>query len=177
MYFYTAHRRLSKTTGGDFIQVVEWLGFHQIDELVSADTLICPNLVIELTNEDWNHNVHADNRVFWFYDLLYLAQRIHFDPAIHNILSLVKEPSEPVPVAASFELCGYDILDSDNSISVLTNCGGFPEIFSPAIVNRYALLNYRATADDIANRLRTTYADDDHCRDCRVWSVCRYTAC
>lgn len=173
MYFYTAHRRLTPASGEDFTGFVKWSGFDQIDEFVSSDSVICPNLVTELTREDWDYNVSEDNRVFWFRDHVYLRKRIDYNPTLHNILSLVKTPSEPITVEPGFEFCGYDILDSYDSISVLTDCGGFPDVFEPSIVNRYALLDSRLTADQIASTLRSTHPDCDHCRNCAVWSVAR----
>ncbi|WP_146460183.1 hypothetical protein [Rubripirellula tenax] len=80
----------------------------------------------------------------------------------------------PGVVADQFEFCGYDILDSYESLSVLTNCGGFPGVFDSSEVNRYALVDDRVRADDIAERLRDSNPDCPHCRHCSVWSVARY---
>ena len=173
MCFYTAHRRFDRSLGDEFTRFVDWTGFQQIDELVSADTVMCPNLVTELLEEDWRYNVHADNHVFWFRDYNYLAKRIDYDPRRHNILSIAEATSKPPVIPDGFHFCGYDILDSYDSISVLTDCGGFPGVFAPAVVNRYALLDDRKLADDIASKLRLTRPKCDHCRDCSVWSISR----
>jgi len=71
----------------------------------------------------------------------HLPERISFDPANHNILALTQRPACNVSPAESFQFCGYDIIDSDDSLSVLSNCGAFPDIFSPDDTNSLRLLD------------------------------------
>jgi hypothetical protein len=41
----------------------------------------------------------------------------------------------------NFTFIGYDLLDKDNTISALSNCGGFDETFSPLDLNEFGLLS------------------------------------
>jgi hypothetical protein len=175
MLTYAAHKRFGPSRGDDWVQYIEWSGLSHIRELVSTDTMLCPTVIDHLIDEDWKHNVHADNRVFRFTDPLYLKHRIDYDPLQHNILGIVEQPSRCESVDGNFEICGYDILDSYESISVLTNCGGFPDIFAPSEINDFGLLPDLEIANGIAARIRSTHPEDSHCEDCRVWMISRYT--
>jgi len=174
MQFYAAHKRFDPSCGESWSKFVEWSGFRHITELVSTDIMLCPSLINELIDEDWQYNIHADNRVYFFHDWEYLKQRINYDPTRHNFLSLVEPPDSSVVAPRGFEFCGYDILDSYDSISVLTNCGGFPSIFDVREVNQFGLLGDHSRALEIAANIRRLNPEESHCCDCRVWSLCRY---
>ena len=171
---FAAHERFGPSCGESWISYIQWSGFHHISELVSTDEMLCPSVLGELIDEDWHHNIHADFKTYFFRDFEYLKRRIDFDPARHNLLSIIERPDSSTRADGGFEFCGYDILDSYDSVSVLTNCGGFPEIFEASEVNRYGLLDDFSRALDIAAKLREAEAEDPHCADCRVWSLRRY---
>jgi hypothetical protein len=177
-WFFTARSRFSPETNPDgWKSYQDFSGFHHIDELVSADSILCSDLIDEILAEDWQHNVQADHRVTWFTDVDYLKQRIHFDSQRQNILALFERPETPMSsVPTDFEPCGFDILDSYDSISVLTNCGPFRGIFAASEVNRLGLLSDLDRADDVAKFLRLKFPNEDHCRDCRVWRIARYAS-
>jgi hypothetical protein len=170
---YAAHRRFDPSAGERWRSFVQWSGFHNIDEVVSTDQMLCPNLVEELIDADWEHNLHKDSKLHLFRDLEYLKRRVNYDARVHNLLCLVERPKAPVFPEAGFELCGYDILDSFDSVSVLTNCGPFPHIFLPSELNRCALLDDLERAWQIAAAIRGSEPEDPHCSDCRVWAICR----
>ncbi len=173
-WFYIACKRFSLHIES-WENYIQFSGFRHIKELVTADQILCPNLVEEITREDWNHNVQADNRINWFSDYLYLKNRVNFDHTKHNILAIREHPTVYADPPPYFENCGFDILDSFDSISVLTNCGQFPDIFNPDEVNDYGLIDDLARAIDIADSLRRIHFDDPHCKDCKVWQIARYT--
>jgi hypothetical protein len=174
MQMFGAHKRFDPSCGESWTSYIEWSGFQHINELVSTDEILCPSVLDELIDEDWHHNIHADFKIFFFRDFEYLKRRIDFDPARHNILSIIERPDSAIKADAGFEYCGYDILDSYDSVSVLTNCGGFPGIFKASDVNQYGLLDDLSRALVIAAQLREAEPDDPHCGDCRVWSLCRF---
>ncbi len=136
--------------------------------------MLCPSAIGDLIDADWEHNVHEDYMTYLFRDFEYLKNRIDYDAETQNLLAITIRPDSPPEQVSDFEFCGYDILDSYDSVSVLTNCGGFPEIFTAADINRLGLLDDLARANEIAERLRNSEPDDDHCVDCRVWSLSRY---
>ena len=175
MQMFAAHYRFEPSCGESWSDYIKWSGFHHISELVSTDEMLCPSVLKELIDEDWQYNIHADGKTYCFRDCEYLKHRIEFDPSRHNLLSLIERPDSPTVAPIGFEFCGYDILDSYDSVSVLTNCGGFPSIFQVSEVNRYGLLDDLLRALEIAEKVRHAEPEDPHCGDCRVWSVCRVT--
>ena len=168
---FTVCRKFDSQCGDSWSRYIEWSGFHHIDELVSTDSILCPSLV----DEDWKFNIPADNLVYFFRDYEYLKQRVSYDPARHNLLAVTVRPAQPPDIIHGFEFCGYDIMDSHDSISVLTNCGAFPSIYSADDLNRFGLVTDLERVTKIAEAIRAANADDPHCRDCRVWGIARYT--
>jgi hypothetical protein len=173
MPMYAAHARFDPFAGARWQSFIQWSGFNHVSEVVSTDGMLCPNLVAELLDEDWKHNIQEDCKTSLFHDLHYLMDRVCYDPKQHNLLSLVQAPQAPVLAERGFEFCGYDILDEWGSVSVLTNCGGFPDIFPVSELNRCALLSDFARAQHIAKAIRAANPDEPHCGGCRVWSLCR----
>lgn len=171
---FIAHRKFDPTYGETWSRYIEWTGFYHIHELVSTDSLLCPSLIDRLIEEDWDYNIHEDNRIYCFHDYQYLKRRINYDAGKHNILAIVERPSQPPDPLDEFSFCGYDILDSHDSISVLTNCGGFPSIFSTKDINDVGLIPDLEKANTIAEAIRRFRPDDNHCCDCRVWAISRY---
>jgi hypothetical protein len=174
MQMLAAHQRFGPWCGERWADYIQWSGFQHIRELVSTDHMLCPAVLDELIDADWDYNIHADFKTYFFHDVEYLKRRITFDPARHNILSLIERPSSPTVADHNFEFCGYDILDSFDSVSVLTNCGAFPDVFDASEVNQYGLLDDFSRSLEIAAQLRKAEPDDPHCGNCRVWSLCRY---
>jgi hypothetical protein len=174
MQMLAAHQRFGPWCGERWADYIQWSGFQHLRELVSTDHMLCPAVLDELIDADWDYNIHADFKTYFFHDVEYLKRRITFDPARHNILSLIERPSSPTVADHNFEFCGYDILDSFDSVSVLTNCGAFPDVFDASEVNQYGLLDDFSRSLEIAAQLRKAEPDDPHCGNCRVWSLCRY---
>jgi hypothetical protein len=153
---------------------LEFSGFRHIEELVSADSILCGDVITELVDEDWAHNFLSDNCITRFRDSKYLLQRPGIDLAVHNVLAIIERPSQSCePVPANFETCGFDILDTYDSVSVLTNCGQHPGIVDPNEVNQFGLIPSLERANEIAENLRKAFPKDAHCRDCRVWLIAR----
>lgn len=172
---FTACQKFNPQCGDSWSGYIEWSGFSHIDELVSTDSILCPSLIENLVDEDWNFNIPEDNLAYFFRDYEYLKQRISYDPARHNLLAITIRPTQTPDSIDGFEFCGYDILDSDDSISVLTNCGQFPSIYSADDLNRFGLVTDLDRVMKISETIRATNADDHHCCDCRVWGIARYT--
>ena len=171
---FGAHQRFNASCGDSWKNYLKWSGYHQITELVSTDSILCPAVIQNLVETDWEHNVKEDYKVFFFRDFEYLRERIKYDPKLHNLLAINERPTSTPESIKSFEFCGYDILDSYDSISVLTNCGGFPSIFAPSEVNHFGLLDDLNRAEEIATAIRVANPEETHCCDCRIWSLARY---
>ncbi len=174
-WYFTALERFTPAKGQEWQTYLRFSGFTHIKELISRDTILCPELVTELIDEDWSYNVHADNRCFMFIDYEYLIRRVGYDSSRHNILAIHEEPEEFLQPPVGFEHVGYDILDEFENISVLTNCGPFPEIFQPAEVNGFGLLADITHAQSVAASIRQAHPDDPHCKACKVWQIAKYS--
>ncbi len=174
MPMFTVCRKFDPRCGESWSRYIEWSGFHHLRELVSADSILCPSCVDQLKDEDWEFNIHADNRLHFFRDYEYLKRRIAYDASLHNLLAIFERPARAPEPIEGFTFCGYDILDSDDSISVLTNCGAFPSIYTADDLNPYGLITELDRVTKIAEAIRDTNADDHHCYDCRVWGIARY---
>ena len=110
----------------------------------------------------------------FFTDLDYLRARTAAIPDT-NLLCVFRNPSRhPAPPDApvGFDFVGYDVVDIHGDISALTNCGGFPDVFSNDELNPYGLLATRDRAIDVQAALKTLHPDERHA-DCHVWAVFR----
>lgn len=170
---FAACQKYDPSWGDSWKKYIEWSGFHHIQEIVSTDSMLCHSLIETLIDEDWNFNVHADNRVHFFHDLDYLKRRIGTALTRANLLALFEEPTQEVEPLDGFTFCGYDILDSYDDISVLVNCGSFPTIYTPDDLNQYGLVSDLNRVRAIAQAIRDAHPEEPHCCECRVWGIAR----
>ena len=143
-------------------------------EVVSLDHLLCPS-VIELIDEDWDHNVHSDFETDYFRDVDYLIQRVAQIPNV-QILAIAKEPiAGPTQTLADerFAFMGYDLVERDGGISAITNCGGFRGVFSSSDLNECGLIPDAAKAYQVRDLLAANYPDEHHA-NCNVWAIWRH---
>ena len=98
---FAACQKFDPRCGDSWSRYIEWSGFRHIDELVSTDSMLCPSLIDTLIDADWEFNVHADNRVYFFHDYEYLKRRISYDASRHNLLAISEHPTQaPDPIEA-----------------------------------------------------------------------------
>ena len=133
-WLYTARERFTPANTDSWGEYVAWIGFVHIEELVTLDHMLCPEIIDELTDADWPHSVQADFRTTWFHDLDYLRQRCPWQIGRDQIIAMIEQPIAENPPPSGFTACGFDILDGYDSISVLTNCGRFPGIIDPGSI-------------------------------------------
>ena len=176
-WLYTVRERFTPAHREDWGQYIEWRGFLHIDELITLDTILCCDRIEDLVPEDWHHNIQADFRLTWFTHLDYLRQRCPLRPGQDQLIAAIENPSQKFSPPAGFTHCGFDILDGEGSISVLTNCGRFPGLCEPTEVNRWGLMDDLAVARAIAAQIRVDFPDEPHCQHCQVWQVARDTQC
>jgi len=175
-WIYTVRERFTPAYGQGWQEYADWSGFNHITELITLDTILCSDRIDDLTPEDWHHNVQADGRVTWFTDLDYLRQRYPLASEHDQLVAAIESPETDLSPPVGFTQCGFDIVDAEGAVSVLTNCGRFPGIFEPDDVNTAGLLDGIELAEAIAHQLRMTFPDEPHCQDCRVWQVTRRVA-
>lgn len=174
MVVYTAVQRFNPSCPG-WQKYIAWSGLTQLREVVSLDDVLCPNLIRELSTEDWEYNVREDYRTHLFRDLDYLLRRVGDRPA--NLLALMANPTEGEVGEFHddrFAFCGFDLVDVQGGISALVNCGGFDRAFVSSDLNEFGLLADHAKAVDVQRRLREEYPGEHHAI-CDVWAVWRMT--
>jgi len=172
-WLYTLRERLTSEMTSRFDDYRSFSGFTAITELVTLDSMMCPDLITELSTEDWSRNVQEDFRTELFYDSNYLLSRQPLDRSKHQIIAACEHPEGTEIVPTGFVFCGHDIMDSYFGNSTLTNCGPIPEAFNPTDVNGYGLIDNRDTAFRIRDTMRKLQPDDPHLGACDVWLLAR----
>ncbi len=172
--WYIATKRFGPWNPEAWCNYTEWSGLRALREVVSLDTTLCPTVLPDIQKEYWPHIVNEDFMLHFFTDLDYLRARTAAIPDT-NLLCVFRNPSRhPAPPDApvGFDFVGYDVVDIHGDISALTNCGGFPDVFSNEELNPYGLLATRDRAIDVQAALKTLHPDERHA-DCHVWAVFR----
>jgi hypothetical protein len=96
--------------------------------------------VLDLKGEYWPHIVNENFMLAFFLDAAFLRQQVA-NTKHKNLLCVFRNPSEtPSPPDGTFEFAGYDLVDVQHSASALTNCGGFPDVFSNSELSTMGLL-------------------------------------
>jgi hypothetical protein len=171
-YWYVAQRPFTPATP-EWPKYIEWSGLTQLKSLITLDATLCPRVPSPLNDEDWHHNVHMDSFAWCFRDLQYLEQRIAALGA-NRILATIRHPMHPcdeLRLDARFAFAGYDILDKDADMSLLTNCGPFPEAFAPQELSSCGLLPMLSRADAVRQALEQHYPEHSHISGCQVWAL------
>lgn len=149
---------------------VTWSGLPQLRELVSLDQILCPTLLRDIPDRYWPHIVNEDFMLRYFRDLAFLLKELG-DRTGHHVLCVYRDPPvHPASPPANFRFLGYDLVDIRDGASVLSNCGGFPEIFSGSELSEHGLLTSHARALRVRVDLRERRSPDT---DCHCWAVFR----
>jgi hypothetical protein len=169
---FTPVSRFDPKCGDAWTKYVAWSGLTHLKEVVSLDGIVCPAVIKELIDEDWQHNVQEDYKVFLFRDLDYLLRRVTDHDGV-NFLAIMQNPTVDDVCSFSdprFEFRGFDLVDVHGDISALVNCGGFAKAFSNAELSECGLVSDHTRAMEIQRQLRKEYADERHA-ECDVWAI------
>ncbi len=172
-WLYTLRERFTVHPQQRFDDYRMFSGFHHITELVTLDSMMCPDLIDELRTEDWEHNVQKDCRTELFRDANYLLSRQPLDASKHQLIAALECPPPDFVIPNGFTICGFDIMDSYFGNSTLTNCGPIMDAFKPSEVNNFGLLDDRDRAFVIRDTMRALQPEDPHLGDCEVWLLAR----
>jgi hypothetical protein len=171
---FIATERFDPTDGEKWRKYFEWAKIPTLIEVVSLDCLLCNHLVKEFTDEDWNHIVNANFRLDYFYHLDYLLNRVS-DKLRRNILGLYRNPEKHIPQAPApgdFRFMGYDLIDEQTQISALTNCGGFPDVYSNEELNSVGLISQFERASEVERLLAEKHPKEAHAQ-CEMYAIWR----
>ena len=171
-HWFTATEAFDPSDGEKWDLYIKFSNLVQLKRVVSLDNNLCPNLIKDVKEEDWEHNVQEDFKLHYFKNLDYLFHRIagakHF-----NIFSVVFSPVNDVSnscIDERFKFMGYDIVDKHGGYSALTNCGGFPNAFQNSELSQDGLIVSFNRAQQINQALQKFYPDEYHAQ-CDVWAI------
>lgn len=171
---FIATERFDPADGEKWQRYCEWARIPGLAEIVSLDASLCPRLIKDLEDEDWEHIVCEDFRFDYFYDLDHLKHRTQGNPR-RNILGLFRNPEVHIAVAPGsdgFRFVGYDLIEEMTQISALTNCGGFPDVFSNEELNRCGLIETFGRACEVRTTLTECHPEERHAQ-CELYAVWR----
>lgn len=173
-FWFVAVERFEPDYTERWVNYVEFARLPQCTEVVSLDNMLCPSIINELNEEDWQHNIHEHFRTKFFRNLDYLCQRVKGYPNV-NILSVVFEPQCDMKHSLAdnrFTFYGYDLIEEGSGISAINNCGGFEKAFTNAEVSSYGLIENYERAKEIQQQLLVHYPDEIHAY-CDLWAIWR----
>ncbi len=171
--WFIATEPFTPADGARWIDYVKWSGLTRLDEVVSLDGMLCPTLLPEIKAEYWPHIVQEDFMLHFFLDFDFLMSQVAGIEK-KNVLCVFRNPVErpQAPPVAQFQFFGYDLVDVQGLVSVLTNCGGFPDIFANSELSSVGLLPELGRAIEVQAKLRSAYPHGSH-TDCHVWAIFR----
>ncbi len=154
---------------------LQWSGLHQLTELISLDSILCPTVFPDVEDSHWGHIVEEDYLLCFFTDLPFLRQALEKVRVPYRLLCVFRNPTtEPklTDELRGFSVSGYDLIEADGGgVSALTNCGGFPKSFRNEELNSVGLIPELDRAVEVQAELRARYPEEHHA-DCDVWAVC-----
>ena len=156
----------------DWQKYIEWSGLTQLREVISLDGILCPSVIQELTDEDWQYNVHEDCKTHLFRDPDYLLRKVAENNRV-NVLAIMHEPTVSDLnsfIDSRFVFRGFDLVETGGSISALVNCGGFDKAFASTDLSDFGLLTEHAKASNVQRLLRSEYPDERHA-ECDLWAI------
>lgn len=158
--------------GQGWDQFIEFSGLKQLKEVVSLDGLLCPPVLREIKDDYWPYIVNEDFNLKFFVDFDFLMKQVA-GIEVKNILCVIRNPTHPpIPPSGAFEFLGYDLVDRECSISALTNCGGFADVFSNSELSACGLLSGFERAVEVQRMLRSSHPNERHA-DCHLWAIFR----
>ncbi|TIR01964.1 MAG: hypothetical protein E5X64_27765 [Mesorhizobium sp.] len=173
-HLYIAKEKFGPFSGTAWTMYIDWSGLTQLSEVVSLDGMLGPVALGEVKDSYWPHIVNEDYMLDFFVDLDFLLSELA-DPGDLNVLNVIRRPSVDVRSLDwnGFTFLGYDLLDQDVSISALTNCGGFPDVFANTELSDVGLIPDFDRAVEIRDRLRRMHPSEYHA-ECDLWAISRW---
>lgn len=171
--WFIATEPFTPASGERWEQYIAWSGLTQLQEVVSLDGILCPTVLPDVRAEYWPHIVNEDFMLNFFVDFDFLMKQVA-DVNNKNVLCVFRNPQQPpeAPSFADFEFVGYDLVDRECSVSALTNCGSFPDVFANSELSPAGLLPGFERAVEVQRLLRLRHPANHHA-NCHVWAILR----
>lgn len=171
---FIATEKFGSWDSESWAKYIEFSGLSHLTEVVSLDSMLCPPILNEVKDEYWPYIVNEDFMLSYFIDLEFLIKKVA-NISDKNILCVYRNPtSHPTVSSASsmFQFVGYDLVDVEGFNSALSNCGGFPDVFSNQELNNYGLLSSHERAIEVQSALLKLHPDEPHA-NCHAWAIFR----
>jgi len=170
---FIATQPFAPSDGERWSSYFEWANIPGLEEIVGLDSMLCPRIVTEFVDEDWEHMVCEDYRLGYFHHLEYLRDRVK-DVSRRNILGLYRNPDThlEMPPGPGFMFCGYDLIEEMTQISAINNCGGFPETFQNCELNQFGLIGNFVRASEVRRLLQINNPQGPHA-NCELYAIWR----
>lgn len=150
---------------------IEWSKLSQLREVIGLDCSLCPAMIKEASEEDWNHIVTEVFIGFYFRDREYLTNRTK-NKINKNLLAVVLEPDsdDQARKIRGGHFLGYELIERESGISALTNCSGFPESFENQELNEFGLIPEYLRAKQVQTALLINNPDEPHANT-ELWAI------
>jgi hypothetical protein len=171
---YTAIQTFDPSSGEGWTKYIGWSQLDQLKEVISLDCMLCPSVIRELFDDDWNFKVYKEIFHDLFGNLDYLLDRIKGNSKC-QILATIPEPTIDEVMAFNdhrFLFKGFDLIEDETRISALVNCGGFDLAFHKNDLSECGLITDIQKALRVQALLRANYPEEDHA-DCSMWALWR----
>lgn len=171
--WYGAFLILDKRRGKFFEGYLNFAGLDQREEIITLDGMLCPS-IFEIDDEGWNY-LHNNICISDLYsDAAYTSKRMEGrDDA--NLLAVVLEPQvnkSAKELIQNGKFIGYDIMDVDWGISILTNCG-CNKVMGSVGRNNYGLVDDFELTYSLRDENARVYEGESHSDGyvCEIWKI------
>lgn len=171
---FIAVEKFDSSHGEAWTRFIEWSKLENLCEVVSLDHLLCPNVINEFNDDDYEHILQDNHHYNLFDNLQWLIDRTR-DFIDKQILAVKYEPESKCEcdfIGEGFIFIGYDLIEDLSGISALVNCGGLDKAFTKSDINKFGLINEYDKARKIQKVLDEEYPEASHA-DCDLWAIWR----
>ena len=169
---YKVVRQFGPQNGTAWTRYLEWSKLNQITDFCSLDSILNNSVFTPSTAKDWDNCVNEDFKTDLITNLEF-ALHVQRNALQSRIFGVTIDPRSAPSHEHFDQFLGYDIIDGYCDVSLLTNCGGFPDVFSNDLINQFGLIGDITIAYEVRDNLRNKYSTDSHAKACEVWAVYR----
>ncbi len=163
---FTIIGSFSPQDGDPWTAYCAWRGLD-FEKFESIDGILRPSLLGEPQGEDWNHIVQEDFMLRFITDYDY-ARSKHQEIGTGDLVGVKFSNHDP----ADDRFLGFDLIDGDCFVSLLTNwgndIGNINRALSPS-----ALIPSLPVIENIQAELLRSFGNDPHVEGCRIVSIYR----
>lgn len=162
--FYTIVESFSPTNGDKWTNYCAWRGIH-FERFHSIDGHLRPNLFTQLADEDWAHIVNADYMLHFITDRDYAIKK-QSEIGRGELVGVAFDQHDENAV----DFLGFDLIDADLSVSLLTNWGNDVDIINCSI-SANGLVRSSSAIKNIQCELLRSFGSDPHVEGCKIVSI------